>query len=751
MTPSREDLELYVTGNYDGDVAALERAIAEDPKLATIVAEEARLDMLLRDAAVSATFCAACEELVRGARASEASGPDRRALREPMIGAAASSPARCDACGAAVRPGGYVVERVLVKSGHGRMYVARDADGKQVALKELAFLHAPSAAALAAFEREAKFLRALEHPAIPRFCAAFEEGSGVHTRYYLAQELVAGRALDHIDDHWYSEAEIVDIARQVLGVLVYLQSLSPMVIHRDIKPANLIKRGDGSIAVVDFGAAHVHGTTAGSTTIGTFGYMPTEQLAGIVDATTDLFALGASLLYLLTRQEPWRLAQTKTSANVSAPLRAFLDKLTATDPRARFQSAAEALRALDHRDALAPAKKRRWWPSKRALAIAAAALFLGGGTFATVHHLNSDDEFERVPPLGSGGISTVKVSMPAGIQADMIVDGIQVATVTHESPGIPVGAGVRHIKLIGKNGLSCDDPNVTLRGGHTTTLECNFGLAHTGAGDFSFGTVKFAIPQGKLAKIYLDGKDIAMKSANEPGIEVVAGTHHIRVLDTETGRSCEEKVLVQSGKTTTLECNFGVVEYAITPSQPAPPSPTFLDRTRSVSWDFKQKPFHDVMRVAAESCKFNYVVSGHIDPNVTLRLNDVPCNEAVQVLLDSLDLRQLYDPANKLLVVGDRSFDQLAKNPVTSEDLAGSKMNIDVKNAPLRTVIEVFAYNQKRNIVVPDHIDGKVTVLAKGVHWQRAFEAVLKTHDLWYEYRKQGNIIRVAPRKELVK
>ena len=91
------------------------------------------------------------------------------------------------------------------------MYVARDADGKQVALKELAFVQSPTLEAIAAFEREAKFLRALEHPAIPRFVASFEEGSGVHTRYYLAQELVDRRvARARLDDHWFTEAEIVD-------------------------------------------------------------------------------------------------------------------------------------------------------------------------------------------------------------------------------------------------------------------------------------------------------------------------------------------------------------------------------------------------------------------------------------------------------------------------------------------------------------------------------------------------------------
>jgi serine/threonine-protein kinase len=295
---------------------------------------------MLRDAAGAATFCPACDALVREDR--------------------------CDQCGAAIHPGGFTVERVLVSNAHGRMYLAHDADGKRVALKELAFLHAPSASALAAFEREAKFLRALEHPAIPRFCASFEEGEGVHTRYYLAQELVEGTALDKLDDHWYSEAEIVDIAKQVLTVIAYLQSLSPMVIHRDIKPANLLKRPEGTIALVDFGAAHVHGSTAGVTTIGTFGYMPVEQLAGIVDATTDLYALGASLLHLLTRQEPWKLAQSKTTINASAPLRASstsssprIRRTGSPTPRPRWQGSRRATRSS--RGALASDPLRRRW------------------------------------------------------------------------------------------------------------------------------------------------------------------------------------------------------------------------------------------------------------------------------------------------------------------------------------------------------------------------------------------------------
>ncbi|HEY4060100.1 MAG TPA: serine/threonine-protein kinase, partial [Kofleriaceae bacterium] len=323
---TRDDLALYTMGAYDGDAAALEAKVADDDAARAMLAEEAELELLLRDAAMAGTFCTNCDDLI----------------------ADTSEPVRCRECGAAAAPGGYTVERVLVANAHGRMYVARDADGTRVALKELAFVQSPSADTVAAFEREAKFLRALAHSAIPRFRAAFEEGSGVHTRYYLAQELVEGTALDaRLDEHFYTEAEIIDIAGQVLRVLVYLQSLSPMVIHRDIKPANLLRKSDGSIAVVDFGAAHVQGTTAGSTSIGTFGYMPLEQLAGQVDATTDGYALGASLVHLLTRREPWRILTPTTlgPVNVSPALNAFLQKLVFPEPTDRYANAAASLRA----------------------------------------------------------------------------------------------------------------------------------------------------------------------------------------------------------------------------------------------------------------------------------------------------------------------------------------------------------------------------------------------------------------------
>ena len=674
MTPTREELELYVSGNFDGDVAGLERAIAEDPAVAAVIADEARFENVLRDAAAAATFCPACDELVRPRRA----GPEERGAARQGITAGFGLPGpgggrergpseaiddRCDSCGAAVRPGGYIVERVLVSNAHGRMYVAHDADGKQVALKELAFVQSPTPAAIAAFEREAKFLRALEHPAIPRFCASFEEGHGVHTRYYLAQELVAGTPLDQLDEHWYTEAEILDIAKQVLAILIYLQSLSPMVIHRDIKPANLIRRADGSIALVDFGAAYVQGSaTAGVTTVGTFGYMPIEQLAGIVDATTDLYALGASLLYLLTRQEPWRLQQTKTTINVSSSLRRFLDKLTAPDPRDRFASAKAALAALESPVAI---KKPRSW--RKPLLVAAATVGFagfGGGIFALVHHVKKQDApVARAPSV----FATLKLVVPKA--ADLFVDGQRLARVTPTTGDIPIAEGTHHVRVAFDDGKMCDEPKATFTAGSTTTLEC-------------------------------------MSVITQP---VVAAPRFVR------------------------------------------PTP--------VSWSLKDSSLHDTLMMAAATCGVNIVVPDHIDAKIGLNLKEVPCDVAIEMLLEAHDLWYAYQPSSNVLRIGRRkeleaqAAAERVRPVLADEQLPpGKTVSINLKRAPLRDALRMIATAGGAsgvNILVPDSIDGNVTISMKQVPWDRALEAVLSAQDLWYRYRAAGKLIRVARRKEL--
>lgn len=262
---------------------------------------------------------------------------------------------RCGHCGAAVAPGGYRVRRLISQSVHGRVYLAADAEGRRVALKELLFALVPGVEQLEAFEREAAVLRSLSHPDIPRFVASFQEGSGVGTRLYLVQEYLEGESLlQRLERQRLDEDEAWTLAGQVLETLQVLHQRTPALIHRDVKPANLILRPGGRAALVDFGAARhlARDVTHGSTLVGTFGYMPPEQLGGTVEPSSDLYALGATLVHALSGRSPADLLDDgltlsfEQHVRASAPLGAFLQRLLARKRSERFGSAAEALAAL---------------------------------------------------------------------------------------------------------------------------------------------------------------------------------------------------------------------------------------------------------------------------------------------------------------------------------------------------------------------------------------------------------------------
>jgi hypothetical protein len=164
---------------------------------------------------------------------------------------AALSASRCPQCGVAQAPGGYVVERVLAEGPHSRVYLARDATGHGVALKELQFSTVPSIQELDAFEREAEALRSLHHPAIPAFVGSFREGTGVGLRLYLASEHISGETLaSRIARGSLGAEEARAIARQLLDVLEFLQRRPP-VLHRDLAgeraPPARRERGAGGL------------------------------------------------------------------------------------------------------------------------------------------------------------------------------------------------------------------------------------------------------------------------------------------------------------------------------------------------------------------------------------------------------------------------------------------------------------------------------------------------------------------------
>ena len=254
----------------------------------------------------------------------------------------------------------YEIVGVLGQGGSGITYRASDrVTNRQVALKELSLRGLSDWKKLELFEREAQVLESLDHPGIPQYADAFQIDTEDDRFFYLVQNLAEGHSLAELvmAGKRFSEADVQQIAIEILHILQYLHALSPPIIHRDIKPQNIIRRDDGHIFLVDFGAVqsvYRETITFGSTVVGTYGYMAPEQFRGQAYPATDLYGLGATLLHLLTHQHPGDLPEQRLKIHfrscitVSDSLANWLDGLLEPVMEDRFDSASTALLALDN-------------------------------------------------------------------------------------------------------------------------------------------------------------------------------------------------------------------------------------------------------------------------------------------------------------------------------------------------------------------------------------------------------------------
>lgn len=212
--------------------------------------------------------------------------------------------------------GRYRLERPLGEGGFGRAWAATSEDGVGVVVKQLKLQRMDDWKSLELFEREARVLGSLSHPNIPRHVEFFaHDGAAAHPVAALGSlqgaslvsiyVRVEGRSLEeHLASGEVLEGQaLTRLLDALLGVLEYLHSLAPPVIHRDIKPANVILDAQGQPHLVDFGAIKNH-SREGSTTVGTFGYFPMEQMMGQSQPASDLYAAAMTVLVVATRVRP---------------------------------------------------------------------------------------------------------------------------------------------------------------------------------------------------------------------------------------------------------------------------------------------------------------------------------------------------------------------------------------------------------------------------------------------------------------
>jgi serine/threonine protein kinase, bacterial len=252
----------------------------------------------------------------------------------------------------------YQVLRTLGQGGMGTTFLAWDSFGQTgrpqlLVLKQMNADMARIAKAQELFEREANTLKSLSHPGIPRYYDFFVEDG----KKYLAMELVHGEDLEKLVliKGPVTPTTAIFWMIQTCDVLEYLHSQDPPLIHRDIKPANLMMRSsNNNIVVLDFGAVK-ESSTAPGTRIGAEGYCAPEQERGQPLTVSDLYAIGPTLIFLLSGESPFKYYRQRgrqfrfeigNIPTITPKLREIIDRLTEPLPRDRYQTAKEVIDAL---------------------------------------------------------------------------------------------------------------------------------------------------------------------------------------------------------------------------------------------------------------------------------------------------------------------------------------------------------------------------------------------------------------------
>jgi serine/threonine protein kinase len=166
------------------------------------------------------------------------------------------------------------------------------------------------------FKQEAQLTARLDHPNILR---VFDTGE-VYGFFYIEMEFLEGQTLrDYIQKKpKIPERKVLSIGAQIADALMYAHNAditSPSnetihgILHRDIKPENIMIAPDGTVKLMDFGAAkplNLTSDTQQGMIVGTFHYMSPEQIKGKpLDNRSDYFSLGIVMYEMCTGVKPF--------------------------------------------------------------------------------------------------------------------------------------------------------------------------------------------------------------------------------------------------------------------------------------------------------------------------------------------------------------------------------------------------------------------------------------------------------------
>ncbi len=211
-----------------------------------------------------------------------------------------------------LQSGRYRIAMQLGAGGLAAVYLAEDDSKRMVAVKESVIPPLADAKlkdkAREMFKRESQLLSRVNHPNIVKVLDHFVENE----RDYMVLEYIPGRTLREIvrRDGAQDPERVLDWAMQIAGILDYLHTQEPAVVHRDLTPDNLVVTAKGVVHLIDFGASNEFVGQATGTFVGKQLYIAPEQFRGKAEPASDIYAMGATLHFLLTGKDPSALAES---------------------------------------------------------------------------------------------------------------------------------------------------------------------------------------------------------------------------------------------------------------------------------------------------------------------------------------------------------------------------------------------------------------------------------------------------------
>jgi eukaryotic-like serine/threonine-protein kinase len=190
-----------------------------------------------------------------------------------------------------------------------------------------------------------------DHPQIPQIYGYFVENK----QFYLVREYIDGDDLEReVERNIFDEADGIYLIYDVLRILDFIHKTG--VVHRDVKPAHLIRRKqDNTFVLINFGAVreieateiNFQGRSNSAEALNTSGYMAPEQKVGKSSFSSDIYALGKTVIYALSGSSPEQLEQNNPDwphkYQLSPKFQTILGKMISFEVGDRYRSALEVL------------------------------------------------------------------------------------------------------------------------------------------------------------------------------------------------------------------------------------------------------------------------------------------------------------------------------------------------------------------------------------------------------------------------